>query len=152
MDMNNILIRKAKECDLPRISKLAEELIQSVDNREGIAQEVMLSNCHELLENPYCYILLAEINDKVVGFISFTTRKTILHSGLSGLIDELIVSQNNRGKGIGKKLISAAVEKCKHLGCCEVEVSTEFANTKARGFYKTCGFTERGIHFEKELS
>jgi ribosomal protein S18 acetylase RimI-like enzyme len=67
------------------------------------------------------------------------------------LIDELVVASSFRDKGVGRELLDAAVEKCKQLGCSEVEVSTEFTNTKAKEFYKRCGFEERGVILEKDL-
>jgi ribosomal protein S18 acetylase RimI-like enzyme len=48
-------------------------------------------------------------------------------------------------------LVLAAIEKCRQLGCCEVEVSTEKTNLKARKFYKRYGFEERGMLFEMDL-
>lgn len=130
--MNNILIRKATDSDLPIIEKLIIELIDSVDNREGIDTDITLEDCRNLLSDANSYFLLAEIEGTVIAFINFTLRKTLLHSGSSGLIDELVVTKSYRGKGVGKQLINAATQKCKHLGCSEVEVSTEFANTTAR--------------------
>jgi len=94
---------------------------------------------------------VAEIEGIIVGFVNFTTRKTILHRGLSGLIDELIIAKSYRGKGIGRQLLSSAIEKSRQLGCCEVEVSTEKTNIKAREFYRQCSFTERGVLFEMDL-
>jgi len=86
-----------------------------------------------------------------VGFINFTVRQTILHRSPSGLIDELVVAEGYRSKGIGKQLVQAAIEKCRQFGCCEVEASTEKTNLKAREFYKQCGFEERGTLFEADL-
>ena len=86
-----------------------------------------------------------------VGFINFTIRQTILHRSPSALIDELVVAEEYQGKGVGKQLVLAALEKCRQLGCCEVEVNTEKTNLKAREFYKKCGFEERGMLFEVDL-
>ena len=149
--MSNILIREAKESDLPAIVKLAIELVESMESKKGINLHRILRNSQDFLKDTNSYILIAEVSGTLIGFINFTTRRTLLHTGLSGLIDELVVSKNHRGKGIGKQLIYSAIEKCKHLGCCEVEVTTEFANTNAREFYKSCGFEERGVIFEKNL-
>lgn len=149
--MNNILIRKATDSDLPIIEKLIIELIDSMDNREGIATHMALENCRNLLSDANSYFLLAEIEGEVIGFINLTIRKTLLHSGPSGLIDEFIVTRSCRSKGVGKQLIHAATQKCKQLGCCEVEVSTEFTNTNAKEFYRKCGFEERGVILEKDL-
>jgi len=149
--MNNILIRRVIKSDIATVSKLAIELIDSVKNSEGIARDVLSENSRNALTNPNSYILVAETEGKVIGFISFMTRKTIVHSGPCGLIDELVVSKRHRRKGVGKELIKAAVEECKKLRCCEVEVSTESTNVNAREFYKHCGFEETGVIFEKHL-
>jgi len=149
--MTDIIIREAKESDLLTIGKLTLELIEAMRNTEGIDIKLITENCRNLLSEANSYILVAEIEGIVVGFVNFTTRKTILHRGLSGLIDELIVAKSYRGKGVGKQLLSSVIEKSRQLGCCEVEVSSEKTNAKAREFYRQCGFTERGVLFEIDL-
>jgi ribosomal protein S18 acetylase RimI-like enzyme len=149
--MTDIIIREAKKSDLLTIGKLTLELIEAMGNTEGIDVKLIAENCQNLLSEANSHILVAEIGGVVVGLLNFMTRKTILHSGLSGLIDEIIVAKSYRGKGLGKKLLSSAIEKSRQLGCCEVEVSTEKTNIKAREFYRQCGFTERGVLFEIDL-
>jgi GNAT superfamily N-acetyltransferase len=149
--MNNILIREATESDLPAIGKLLEDLTNAMDNTEGIDAGIAIGNCEQLLNDGGSHFLVAATEGTPVGFINFTVRQTILHQNPSGLIDELVVAEGNRGKGVGKQLVQAAIEKCRQLGCCEVEVSTEKTNLKAREFYKQCGFGERGILFEADL-
>jgi ribosomal protein S18 acetylase RimI-like enzyme len=149
--MTDIIIREARESDLLTIGNLTLELIEAMGDTEGIDIKLIAENCRNLLSEANSHILVAEIKRVVVGFVNFTTRKTILHRGLSGLIDELIIDKSYRGKGIGKQLLSGAIKKSRQLGCCEVEVSTEKTNTKAREFYRQCGFTERGVLFEMDL-
>jgi GNAT superfamily N-acetyltransferase len=149
--MNDILIRKATESDLPVIKKLLAELIDAMDNTEGIDIGIALKTCEHLLNDADSHFLVAEIERTPVGFINFTVRQTILHRSPSALIDELVVAEEYQGKGVGKQLVLAAIEKCKQLGCCEVEVSTDKTNIKARKFYKKCGLEERGMLFEVDL-
>ncbi len=149
--MTDSLIREAREFDLLTIGKLTLELIEAMGNTEGIDIKLIAENCRNLLSEVNSHILVAEIEGVVAGFVNFTTRKTILHRGLSGLIDELIVAKGCRGKGIGRQLLSSAIKKSRKLECCEVEVSTEKTNIKAREFYRQCGFTERGVLFEIDL-
>ena len=149
--MTDIIIREARGSDLLAIGNLTLELIEAMGNTEGIEIKLIAENCRNLLSEANSYILVAEIKGVVVGFVNLTVRKTILHRGLSGLIDELIVAKGCRGKGIGRQLLSSAIEKSRKLGCCEVEVSTEKANIKAREFYRQCGFAERGVFFEIDL-
>ena len=149
--MTDILIREAKEFDLLTIEKLTLELIEAMGNTEGIDIKLIAKNCRNLLNEVNSHILVAEVKGVIAGFVNFTTRKTILHHSLSGLIDELIVAKSYRGKGIGKQLLSSAIKKSRQLGCCEVEVSTEKTNIKAREFYRQCGFADRGVLFEIDL-
>ena len=149
--MKDILVREATESDLPAIGKLLKDLTNAMDNTEGIDTDIALRNCEHLLKDTGSHLLVAAREGTPVGFINFTVRQTILHRSPSGLIDELVVAEDYRGKGVGKQLVQAAIEKCRQLGCCEVEVSTEKTNLKAREFYKQCGFEERGTLFEVDL-
>jgi GNAT superfamily N-acetyltransferase len=149
--MNDILIRRAKESDLRAIEKLLEDLINAMDDTEGIDTGTALENCERLLNDAGSHFLVAAREGTPVGFINFTVRQTILHQGPSALIDELVVAEEYRGKGVGRQLVQAAIEKCRRLGCSEVEVSTEKTNLKARKFYKQYGFEEIGILFEVDL-
>jgi GNAT superfamily N-acetyltransferase len=149
--MKDILIRKATKSDLPAIGKLLEDLTNAMDVTEGIDIEIAIKTCERLLNDASSHILVAAIEGTPVGLINFTIRQTILHRSPSALIDELVVAEEYQGKGVGKQLVLAALEKCRQLGCCEVEVSTEKTNLKARKFYKRCGFEDRGMLFEADL-
>lgn len=67
------------------------------------------------------------------------------------MVDELVVTKEYRGKGVGRQLMLAAIDKCKRIGCCEIEVSTERTNVTATKFYRKCGFEERGTLLELDL-
>jgi ribosomal protein S18 acetylase RimI-like enzyme len=149
--MINAFVREAEESDLPAIESLTAELMNSLENLKGIEMQQALDNCKTLLYDPHFYFFVAELNKTIVGFVSFTLRKTLLHHGLSGIITELVVTEKYRGKGIGKQLIFTTIKHCKQLGCCEVEVSTEKTNMQARELYLRCGFEERGLLFEVDL-
>jgi GNAT superfamily N-acetyltransferase len=149
--MKDILVREATKSDLPAIGKLLEDLTNAMDDTEGIETGIAIKTCERLLNDASSHILVAAMEGTPVGLINFTIRQTILHRSPSALIDELVVAEEYQGKGMGKQLVLAALEKCRQLGCCEVEVSTEKTNLKAREFYKRCGFEERGMLFEADL-
>ena len=113
--MNHVVIMKATQSDLSTIYELAIELVESVKDVEGVAKDVVYQNCQNALTNPNSYILVTETEGKVIGFISFMTRKTIMHSHPCALIDELVASKRYRRKGVGKELINVAIEECKML-------------------------------------
>ena len=146
-----ITIEPVKETDLPAIKLLLPELMDAVTDKEGFDVEQSVENCRTLLKDSAHHMLVAKHKDNVLGFFNFTTRKTIMHPRPSGLIDELVISRNSRSLGIGKQLILAAINKCREIGCCEVEVSTEKGNFRARRFYRACGFNEDAVLLEADL-
>ena len=149
--MNDIVIRKAKKCDLPAIRRLLAELIDAMDDTECIDMRVAPKHWEHLFRDARSRFLVATAGGTPVGLIHFTTRQTVLHRSPSGMIDELVVSNEYQGKGIGTQLVLAAIETCRQLGCCEVEVSTQRRNLKARRFYRKCGFDKAEILFELDL-
>jgi GNAT superfamily N-acetyltransferase len=149
--MNEIRIRKARKSDLSAIRKLVAELVDAMDDTECIDVRIPLRTLEHLLTDARSYFLVATTKVTPVGFIHFTIRQTILHRSPSAMIDELVVTKEYQGKGIGKQLVLATIEKCRQLRCCEVEVSTERTNVLARRFYKKCGFNKKEILFEVDL-
>ena len=148
---HGISIVEAKESDIPGIENVLMELINSVDSSEGIETRKIVTNCRTLMGKPDSFFMVAKDNDTVVGFIAVSIRQTLLHKGPSGLIDEFIVTRGFRGEGIGQALLEAAIERCRALGCCEVEVSTEKSNREAREFYRRYGFQEEAVLCEIQI-
>jgi len=148
---DEIVIAGASEPDLPAIIGLCRELADTIEDAEGLDLEIAAENCRALVRDPDSHILVARVAGAVVGFVNFTTRRTALHPGPSGLIDEVIVSKAHRGSGIGRMLVLTTVEQCRRLGCCEVEVSTEKSNSTARAFYRRLGFREDAVLLELQL-
>ncbi|MCJ7458217.1 MAG: hypothetical protein MUP17_04420, partial [candidate division Zixibacteria bacterium] len=81
----NIAIVPATEADIPLIKPLLLELLEAMDNTEGLNIEQAFENIRILIKDPASHILLARDKNAVVGFVNFTTRRTIIHPGLSGL-------------------------------------------------------------------
>jgi len=149
--MNDIVIRKAKKSDLPAIKRLLAELINAMDDTECVDMRVAPGVWEHLLRDARSHFLVAAAGVTPVGLIHFTMRQTVLHRSPSGTIDELIVTSEYQRKGIGRQLVLAAIGRCRQLGCCEVEVSTEQTHLKARKFYRKCGFDKTEILFELDL-
>jgi ribosomal protein S18 acetylase RimI-like enzyme len=148
---DSIQIDTATESDLDAIVSLLRELVGAVGEQQGLDIKAAAENLAALLNEPDSYLLVARNGSEVVGFINFTVRRTALHTGLSGLIDELIVNEGVRGSGVGRSLVSAAADTCRRLGCVELEVSTEKTNAAARRFYRECGFDEEAVLLEMAL-
>ena len=65
-----------------------------------------------------------------IHYIKKITRK-------SGIIEDVVVKENQRGKGIGKLLVNNLIEKAKKNNCDKIILSSSEKNLK---FYQKLGF------------
>ena len=148
-----ICIRVCEDGDLQAVAGLLNELkdVASTDNNFDVG------NLEKILEQmerePQFYSnIVAEIDGIIAGFISVVFYKTLYHKGGTALINELIISSNFRGLGIGGLLVKRIKEEAIKRGMDELEVGTEITNEAAQLFYKKCGFNEEyillGMEFE----
>ena len=149
-----IIIRDLGKEDLISLKVLLDDLNNAIKFKHEINEKDLNSIYVNIDKYPEIYSNYVAIeNDKIVGFLSIVFYKTFLHKGGTALINELIVAETHRNKGIGKKLIQKAIESAKSRGMDEIEVGTEITNTKAQNFYKKTGFNEEyvllGREFEK---
>lgn len=149
-----IIIRDLGKEDLISLKVLLDDLNNAIKFKHEINEKDLNSVYVNIDKYPEIYSNYVAIeNDKIVGFLSIVFYKTFLHKGGTALINELIIAETHRNKGIGKKLIQKAIESAKSRGMDEIEVGTEITNTKAQNFYKNAGFNEEyvllGREFEK---
>lgn len=142
---------EATEADLHTVIELLAELSSSLEKQHDLDQQQLIANCLSIIHNPNAFMLLAKEGEQTLGLIVYSTRRTALHSGPSALVDEIIVRQEYQGMGIGSSLLIATIDRCRQLGCCEIEVSTEMSNDEAKAFYLASGFSGEAILFEMDL-
>src|SRR3989337_1245235 len=95
-----ITIEPITEADLLLIQPLLIDLMEATTDAEGFDIEQSIKNCRILIEDPAQYMLVARKEGSILGFVNFSVRKTIMHPGPSGLIDELVILKNSRAMGI----------------------------------------------------
>ena len=71
----------------------------------------------------------------VLGYASIHYIKKITRK--SGIIEDVVVKENKRGKGIGKLLVNTLIEKAKKNNCDKIILSSSEKNLK---FYQKLGF------------
>ncbi len=145
-----IQTREATLNDFDTIYELIGKL-SSFSHVEKTGRESVEETYEDLLADYDHLILVATSENKVLGFVSVFLRKSLSHRNMTATIDEIVVSENFRGQGIGAELINSTVERATRLNCCEMEVVTEKDNAEARRFYRRCGFHKVMVFLEREL-
>jgi ribosomal protein S18 acetylase RimI-like enzyme len=139
------IIRTASPQDFRILTKLADELVH-LEN-----WSVRKKLIEKLLQNKCCHIFVAQLGEKVVGFLDLRVFQDFVEGSSLAVILNLVVSEKQKGRGIGSMLIERAVEVSEHLGVKEVHIWTEFDNNRAIKFYLKHGFERRVLLLEREF-
>ena len=149
--MDNITIRESIHDDIPLILELLYEL-----GRQKPQKDSELEKFEKLLKN-YMQeddkkILVAQDTDsKIIGMISMVFLSRLNQNTLEMYVPELIVSQNYRSKGIGKKLIDSSIEFGKEKKCHRMRLESGNQRIESHKFYKHLGFENSSVFFTKNL-
>lgn len=146
------LIRTLQVDDIPAVHRLIDQLAESMESPYHISQEQLEDVVRRADAQPEVYLnLVAEEAEGVVGVISLIFFHVLCHPGGTALINELVVDQTFRRRGIGAKLIDAAEKAALARGMDEIDVGTECQNLTAQRFYRQCGFDREFVLLEKEF-
>jgi (aminoalkyl)phosphonate N-acetyltransferase len=139
-------IRQATESDYSQVMRLYNGL---VGNDRYSRQDN--DSFGQVIKNPRNFIYVAEENDTLIGFASFSIRDVIRYPKPIAELDELFIDPTERKKGIGKKLMQAIEEKAKELNCYRVFIESQYQHKDGHAFYEALGYTNYGYHFIKNL-
>lgn len=89
---------------------------------------------------PLVKILVAEINGVLVGYAALVPTLQLQFGARGMELHHLHVDETVRGRGVGRALVAAAIERARGVGCFFVTVGTHAGNERARQFYARCGF------------
>ena len=105
-----------------------------------------------MLRNPSTTILLAERSGEPVGyasgFVSNDLRRVLSRKGTLG---DWYVLPEERGEGVGRRLVETLLAIFADAGCSVVETSTWPFNTDTRKAMKQLGFEEVQITYRQQL-
>ena len=142
-----VTVREAKSGDERAVIELIGELAQSTSETSPITEDYV----RKYLAFPGSNILLSEEEDRVVGLLGYSVRPNLYHAANSALIEELVVRESARGRGVGSALVSELLRRLPLLGCAEVSVTTMPDNKEAQRFYRSHGLVDEAVFLEKHL-
>jgi GNAT superfamily N-acetyltransferase len=145
-----ILIRKATEKDIPRILELYSGL---GDNKNGKSDfESGKKKLRKIQSYPNYEVYVAEKEGKIVGTFELLIMDNLAHSGKpSAIVEDVVVDENERSAGIGKKMMLFAMEQSKRHGCYKLMLSSYLKRERAHRFYENLGFERHGYSFIVKL-
>lgn len=136
--MYGITIREALPADVPMIFNLIHELAVYEKAREQVINTEAQLMEDGFGEHPLFHCLVAEMESKILGISLFYYRYSTW-KGKCLYLEDLIVTESHRNRGLGKQLFEATVEWAKKNNCKRLNWQVLDWNEPAILFYKNYG-------------
>jgi len=127
-------IRRARRGDAEALAALLREL--------GFPEGSDTQTVHWVTSHPEIEIFVAcDPQDRPVGMLSLSHRPQLRLRGRIATVDELVVTEAWRRRGVGKAMLLHAIERAKVLSVKRLELATRQDSTgETARFYESCGF------------
>ncbi|PYS82667.1 MAG: GNAT family N-acetyltransferase [Acidobacteria bacterium] len=155
------IVRRATPADLPGIGRLGALLVEEhydFDPRRFLAARPgtpagYASFMSAQLEDPDMTVLVADDNGDVIGyaFAAVEGYDYMALRGPAGVLHDVIVDPEHRGRGVGRLLIDAVLEFFRSRGVPRVVLSTAERNEAAQRLFASMGFRRTMIEMTREL-
>ncbi|MDR6514345.1 GNAT family N-acetyltransferase [Chryseobacterium camelliae] len=132
------MTRKATLQDIGQLSELFDQYRIFYHKTSDVpAAEQFLT---ERIENGDSKIFVAEIEERLVGFVQLYPLFSSTRMKRYWLLNDLFVNESYRGKGFSKELIEQAKEMAQSTDACGILLETGKSNDIGNKLYPSCGF------------
>ena len=135
--MLDIKIREIIETDIENgFLETLDSLKKTSDLDKKIGKDIL----KKIISNPDHIIHVAEENGKIIGSTTlFIEQKFIHNGGKVGHIEDVVVSKEYEGRGIGFKLVNSLLEKARVMNCYKTILDCQ---DELIPFYERIGFKQ----------
>ena len=149
--MTDIEIRRATAGDVPAIvAMLADDPLGATRERPGDA--AYAEAFEDIDADPRQYLAVAVAGAEVVGTLQLTFIPGLSRLGATrALIEAVRVRSDQRGGGLGGKLIRWAVDTARDRGAAMVQLTTDASRKDAHRFYERLGFVASHVGMKLPL-
>lgn len=133
-----VVVREGRKEDLPKVLELVKELAAYEKALHEVSNTLEMMEKDGFGEHPVFGFFVAERTGQIVG-ISLYYYRYSTWKGRRLYLEDIVVTQSERGAGIGKLLLDATVKKAKDDSCTGMMWQVLDWNEPAINFYKKYG-------------
>ena len=104
-----------------------------------------------LASDRQAYLCAQVAGGKLVAFGSLSVRNSLWQQGPLANVDELVVDEAWRGRGIGTEMLDRLSDCARELGCRRIELDSALHRKEAHAFYESRGFERLSYLFTRPL-
>jgi ribosomal protein S18 acetylase RimI-like enzyme len=133
-------INAANASDIPALCELLNILFsQEADFKPDY--EAQSRGLAQIISSPEVgLIIVARQEGRVVGMVNLLYTISTALGGRVALLEDMVVSPDARGSGVGSMLLEQAIQSAKSEGCKRITLLTDKTNESAQRFYQKQGF------------
>jgi ribosomal protein S18 acetylase RimI-like enzyme len=149
--MSTIKIREIRGEDLARVLELYRE--GEIGAQESFSLEEARSQLATFRKYPSYRVFVAEFEDEIAGTYELLIMDNLAKRGQrSAIVEDVAVSKQHRGRGIGRAMMRHAIELAKDARCYKLTLSSNLNRDDAHAFYGALGFEKHGYSFRVEIA
>lgn len=100
-----------------------------------------IATFREIIERPGLDLLLLEIDGDVIATTYLNLIPNLSRSAQPyAVIENVVVDKAHRGKGFGRQIMAATLDRAWEAGCYKAMLQTGSRTQRTHDFYKACGF------------
>lgn len=142
--MQNFTVRVATPLDLDILTSLLAELF-SIEEDFQFNEKLQQNGLLLMLENPKAVILVAESERAIVGMATGQLVISTAEGGSSLLVEDVVVSKNWRGIGVGQQLVDSVCGWAATFGAKRFQLLADASNNKGLQFYQKTGWNRTNL-------
>lgn len=139
MKGQQFIIREATKNDLPIILELINLKAEFDGCPQSVAATLQKLEATLFCENPIELILLAEIENKIIGFASYHRIYSTFLAQTCLWLDDIYLKPEYRGHGIGRALFKHLCQIAQENNCGRIDWTVAIKNSRGINFYKKLG-------------
>jgi len=144
----DLSVMELREITEPRELEQAFKVI--VELRETLSFSDFLAIYETAREADQYRLVAACEQESYVGVMGYRLLSDFVH-GKHLYIDDLVVTKENRSRGIGAQMLEHAEKIAKALGCRGLRLCTGVQNEAGKRFYERNGWNPRALAYKKML-
>ncbi|MFH8451239.1 GNAT family N-acetyltransferase [Streptomyces fungicidicus] len=150
--MDDLEIRAAAADDLPAIVGMLADDPLGAQRESPEDLTPYLTALERLGADPNQHLVVAVREGRVVGTLQLTVVPGLSRRGATrSIIEAVRIHGDERGSGLGSRLIEWAIDASRREGCQLVQLTSDNTRTDAHRFYERLGFTASHVGFKLPL-
>lgn len=127
------------------VERVTPEVIEAVttltSQLSSSARPPTAEHIAHIVDSPATVLLVARAGPTIVGMLTLVLFR--IPTGSRALIEDVVVDESARGRGVGETLTRHAIERAKHAGARTIDLTSRPSREAANRLYQRLGFVKR---------